>query len=232
MIKINRIFSISFLLTLFLGANTYAQKINQFNAKGERTGIWKKNYENGKIRYQGQFKNGKEIGTFKFYEITSSTQPTIIKEYSETNDTALVKFYSIEGKLKTRGKMVGKNREGKWLYYFPDGKIISEENYVGGKLNGVLKNYYPNGKLTEETHYVNGLKQGTSKVYTEDGTLIEDVNYADDKLHGECKYYNLKGELKEKGKYKMGIKDGKWEFYMNGKLAKKKKEKLSDFKDN
>lgn len=232
MIKINRIFTISFLISLFLGINVYAQKVNQLDANGKRTGTWKKEYENGNIRYVGQFKNGKEIGTFKFYDITSSSQPTIIKEFSDLDGTALVKFYTLDGKIKSRGKMRGRNRIGKWLYYFPTGKVISEENYKEGKLDGVLKTYYENGKLTEETYYLNGLKHGASKVYTEEGILLEDVQYVEGKLHGEAKYYDLKGQLKEKGRYNKGKREGKWEFYMDGQLAKKKKTKLSEFKSN
>lgn len=233
MINIKRIFSITILLGMFFMVNMNAQKTNQFNKKGNRTGVWKKFYKNGKIRYQGEFKDGKEIGVFKFYSITSSTQPTIIKEFSLVNDLADVKFCTITGKLKSKGKMKGKNREGIWLYYFPDGKkIISEENYINGKLDGVLKNYYTNGKPTEETYYSQGKKHGTSKVYTEDGILIEDVSYEYGKLNGEGKYYDMKGNIKEKGNYKNGKRDGKWEFYMDGEIvSKKKKNKLSELKN-
>ncbi len=231
MIKINRIFSISLLLLLFLGDFTYGQKVNQFDKNGKRTGIWKKNYENGNIRYTGRFENGKEVGTFKFYWITSSTQPIIVKEFTRTSDTAMVKFYTLAGKLKSKGKMVKKHRVGKWLYYFLNGEVMSEENYSNGKLDGVLKNYYPNRKLTEETHYSNGKKHGISKVYSETGSILEEVNYKNGSLDGEGKYYDLKGALKEKGMYKDGKRHGKWEFYIDGQVSKKKKEKLSEFKE-
>ncbi|CAM1371242.1 toxin-antitoxin system YwqK family antitoxin [Tenacibaculum xiamenense] len=231
MIKINRIFSISLLLLLFLGNFTFGQKINQFDNNGKRTGTWKKNYKNGNIRYQGQFIGGKEVGVFKFYELTSPTQPTIIKEFSRSNDTAKVKFYSSNGKLKSQGKMLRKHRIGKWLYYFPNGDVMSEENYTNGELHGVLKNYYPNRKLTEETHYSNGKKHGTSKIYSETGSILEEVNYKNGNLDGEGKYYDLKGALKEKGMYKDGKRHGKWEFYIDGQVSKKKKEKLSEFKE-
>lgn len=47
----------------------FAQNINQFDANGERHGIWKKNFEDTNIiRYEGQFFHGKEIGLFKFYK--------------------------------------------------------------------------------------------------------------------------------------------------------------------
>ncbi|MFV0247358.1 MAG: toxin-antitoxin system YwqK family antitoxin [Tenacibaculum sp.] len=225
-IKIDKIFLIWLVLKLLVTASVYAQKVNQFNAEGKRTGIWKKYYKNGAIRYQGQFKNGKEIGTFKFYDMSLSTQPIIVKEFSETSDTALVKFYSIDGKLKSKGESVKKQRIGKWLYFFQNGKIISEENYQKGLLHGMLKNYYPSGRLTEQTNYAEGEKHGISKIYSEDGVLLQEENYQKGLLHGSCAYYDIKGELKERGSYNKGKREGKWEFYINGKLTEKKKKKL------
>ncbi len=224
MIKIRRQFLAITIASLFLSVAIKAQEVNQLDANGKRTGVWRKYYENGKLRYQGQFKNGKEIGVFEFYAPHSS-YPSIIKEFSENSDTAVVKFYE-KTRLKTIGKMIGKNREGKWTYYFSDGtKIFSEENYINGKLNGILKNYYANGNLTEETFYKNGQKNGLSKIYTEKGILIEEVLYENGKLNGAAKYFDLKGNLKEKGMYKDGAREGKWEFYVDGELSDKPKER-------
>lgn len=230
MLNIKRIFSTVLLLSVFFIASVEAQKLNQLDANGKRTGVWKKFYDNGKIRYSGAFKEGKEIGVFKFYNITSSSIPVIIKNYA--NDTASVKFYNELGRLKSAGKMIGKKRIGKWVYYFSNGKVFSEEEYKDGKLDGILKNYYPNGNVTQETSYKQGEKDGVSKTFTDSAILIEEVFYINGKLEGEGKYYDLKGGIKEKGIYKNGKRVGKWEFYMDGEIVgKKKKEKLSDLKN-
>ena len=40
-----------------------SQEINKFDSNGLRHGIWKKNFSGTKsIRYEGQFKHGKEVG--------------------------------------------------------------------------------------------------------------------------------------------------------------------------
>lgn len=226
MINIKRLFVVSLFFTFFFSVNLIAQKINQLNSEGKRVGIWRKYYNNGKIRYQGQFKNGKEVGVFKFYKNSSSTHPEIIKEFLPNSNKASVKFYNKKGKLKSQGTMVGKSREGKWVYYFSNGKLFSEEFYTAGKLNGLLKNYYPNGKTTEETQYKEGKKHGISKIYTDEGILIEEVNYTNGKLNGQAKYFDLKGNLQEKGGYKNGIRKGKWEFYVDGKASKKPSRKI------
>ncbi len=214
-----RTITISCLLMMFFCASTVAQKINQVDSNGKRTGVWRKHYENGKIRYQGQFENGKEVGEFKFFDKGSSI-PSITKEFSRVSDTAVVKFYNRYGELGSKGKMVGKSREGRWFYYFTNsGVVMSEENYLNGKLHGVVRNYYKNGKMTEEAIYKNNIRNGYSKVYTESGSLIEEVSYLNGKLEGEGKYYDLKGQLKEKGMYKDGKRSGKWEYYMDGELV-------------
>ncbi|WP_428740531.1 toxin-antitoxin system YwqK family antitoxin [Tenacibaculum sp.] len=227
MINIKRIFSTTLLLSVFFMTTAQAQKINQFDAEGKRDGVWKKYYDDNvnKIRYSGQFKNGKEVGTFKFYERNSYGVPSMTKDFSAKSDSAFVQFFTPKGKVKTKGWTIGKNRVGKWTYYFADGKLFSEEEYVDGKLDGVLKNYYRNGNLTEETNYKGGQKNGLSKIFTESGILIEEVYYVDGKLEGEGKYYDLKGDLKEKGMYKNGKRDGKWEFYMDGEIVTGKRKR-------
>lgn len=222
MLNIKRLLFVLLFLSAFLPKSIVAQKINQFDANGKRTGVWTKRYNNGNIRYSGEFIAGKEIGVFKFYKKRSNL-PHIIKEFSKTSDTASVKFYNYLGKLKTQGKMIGKKRVGKWTYFFADGKKLSEEEYKNGKLDGLLVNYYPNTKKTNETYYKNGVKDGLSKTYTDDGVLIEEVNYANGKLDGPAKYYDLKGVIKEKGDYQNGKRMGKWEFYIDGEVSDKPK---------
>lgn len=222
---------LNFVLILLFSIPICSQELNQINASGKRTGVWKKFYENGDIRYEGQFENGKEVGTFKFYN-QGSSYPSIIKEFSKTSDSASVKFYT-KSRLKTQGKMIGKKRVGKWTYFFSDGEtIFSEEFYLNGQLNGILKNYYLNGQVTEATEYSEGKKHGVSKVYTEDGVLIEEVHYEYGKLNGEAKYFDLKGVIKEKGLYENGKRKGKWEFYIDGEISEKGRKRTNILKDD
>lgn len=228
MIKVKALIVLSFVM---ITSVVLAQKVNQFDANGKRTGVWSKYYDNGDIRYKGTFENGKEVGRFTFYN-QGSPYPSIVKVFSKNSDTATVKFYN-KSRLKTEGKMIGKERVGKWTYYFSDGKrVFSEEHYKNGKLDGSVKNYYGNGKLTEETFYKDGKKDGTSKIYTEQGVLIEDVNYKDDKLNGLASYYDIKGVIKEKGNYKDGARSGKWEYYIDGELSDKGRERKNLLKDD
>ena len=199
---------------------SFAQEtFNQLDEKGNRHGKWMKQYDNGSIRYQGEFSHGKEIRIFKFYTEDNSKTPDFTKEYTPKTDLIKVSYFYPDGKLKSIGQMKEKNRIGSWVYYFSDGTTkLSEESYQNGLLMGNYKIYYLNGKLTEWSIYKNGLLNGTSKRYTEEGILVEEINYADGKLNGEVLYYSTSGELMLKGAYLNDVSVGAWESYENGQL--------------
>ena len=107
MINIKRLLFVSTLLScFFITSHLNAQKINQFDKNKKRTGVWKKYYPNKRIRYTGQFKNGKEVGVFKFYDITTSEFPTILKTFSENSDSVFVQFFTRKGTLESKGYLV------------------------------------------------------------------------------------------------------------------------------
>lgn len=194
------------------------EKTNQFDAEGKRTGVWKKYYNNNRVRYQGQFVAGKEIGIFKFYSALSSEHPIVIKKYVDGSAAAKVKFYTEKGVLESEGEMISKNRVGKWLYYHKDGKtIMSDENYENGVLNGKATTYYKSGEITEVLNYSNGSLHGNVKRYDSSGTIVSDLNYKKGKLHGMAKYYNADGKLKYSGPYENDEKVGEWVYFEKGK---------------
>jgi len=232
MLNIKRLgFVIVFFSCFFLSKASFAQKTNQFDANKKRIGVWKKYYPNKNIRYQGQFKDGKEVGVFKYYDISDSRFPIIIKEFNEENDSVAVSFYSISGKKQSEGIFINKKRVGKWVYYFDKDNTMSTEFYTDGKLNGKVINYYPNGKPTEITNYKMGVKEGLSQKFSSAGILIEEVFYKNDKENGIAKYFELNGNLKETGVYKNGKRIGKWEFYLDGEISDKEElEKENNYK--
>jgi len=209
----------SFFIAVLSVQNINAQeKINQFDVNGARIGVWKKYYNNKRIRYQGKFEAGKEIGVFKYYSALSSDHPIVIKIFTKNTNQAEVQFFTEKGILESEGEMNGKNRIGKWLYYHSNGKsILSEENYKNGVLNGISKTYYLNGKITEFSHYKNGKLDGNLKRYADNGILLDNLNYKNGKLYGAAKYYNIKGKLIYWGDYQNDEKVRKWEYFENGK---------------
>jgi len=215
-----------FLQILFIAFSTViiGQEYNAFDKDGKRHGKWRKKFENvDKIRYEGTFEHGKEIGEFKFYKLDSKEFPSAVKVFSKNSDSVLMKYYTIKGGLVSEGKVIGKKRVGSWKYYHRDSdKVMMIEQYQDGILNGEQKTFFVNGQLTEVTTYLKGKRHGIRKIYSEEGKILKEFIYENDQLHGLTKYYNTKGELIIEGNYKRNRKDGIWKYYKNGKLDEEK----------
>lgn len=213
------------ILTFFL-TNVTAQDINQVDAKGERHGFWKKNFEDtDQTRYEGTFEHGKEVGTFKFYKLVDGkSKLSATRNFLPNSNQIEVKFFASNGKLISEGMMNDKLFIGKWIYYHNKSKgILSTENYNdNGQLHGDKLVYYENGKLVEKSTYVNGDIDGISTWYSDNGTVVKEFTYKNGLLHGPSKYYNAKGELLAEGSYKNDQKHGIWKYYENGKFTEEK----------
>lgn len=226
-LTVNRHMKSFVLLILFLTSTlTFAQDINHSDAKGERHGFWKKNFDKtDQPRYEGEFKHGKEIGVFKFYKLVENKSVlSATKEFNENDSIALVKFFSSTGKLISEGKMNGKAFIGKWTYYHnKTNAVMSIENYnEKGQMDGEKLVYYENGQIAENSNFVNGKQEGQSTWYSETGVVIKEFLYENDELHGMSKYYDNKGQLIAEGQYKRGQKHGVWKYYTDGKLTEEK----------
>lgn len=218
-------FWVHFLFLVFsISGAIFAQDntaVNQFDESGKRHGKWKGYYpESNRLRYEGEFKNGKEIGTFKYYDDTKSHSLLATREFKETEDACFIVFYS--GKYKvSEGMVVNKKYHGEWRYFHKESTVLMTlENYKDGNLEGVRKVYYKDGTLAEETHYKNGLKDGPCKLYNNAGKLIEDSNYLKGELHGPASFFDQNGLIASKGNYKNGKSVGVWTYYQGGKKIK------------
>lgn len=228
MIHTKRLFFVfAFFACYFTSGDCNAQKINQFNQSKKRTGVWKKYHPNKNIRYTGQFKNGKEIGVFKFYDVTTSEKPVIIKTFFKNSDSLLVQFYTIKGEIKSEGTLNGRKRVGSWKYFYKNGALMSEENYKDGELHGKQLVYYPKGQVTEFSEYKKGLLDGVTSKFSSKGILIEEITYKNGRPNGLAKFFELNGNLKEMGTYKDGKRDGNWEYYLDGEIASEEERKKS-----
>jgi antitoxin component YwqK of YwqJK toxin-antitoxin module len=213
-----------FIVAIILSGNLCLaqEKINQYDDDGKRHGVWKKYYENSdQLRYEGTFEHGKEIGVFKFYCGDCEDNPTVIRTFNVNDRSAHVQFFTVKGKLVSEGKMIGKDRIGKWVYYHKSSdKVMTLEIYNNGKLDGKKVTYYTNDQITEETEYKNGLKNGMNNFYSPEGIQIKKLIYKNGLLHGPAYYFDSNGSLILEGNYKNGKKNGLWKHYEDGALIK------------
>ena len=210
-------------VALFSALLNYSQeKINQFDSKGERHGLWKGIYEESKRpRYEGVFEHGKETGIFKYFDDTQKGLVIATRDFSKGNNSCYVTIYDRKNNKVSEGLLVNKEYEGEWKYYHKESKIVmTSENYKKGKLNGIKKIFYDDGSLAEVLNYVNGKREGNYKRYGVNEKILEDLNYKNDELHGEAIFYDGLGNIVSKGQYKNGLKSGIWKTYEKGKIVK------------
>lgn len=208
---------------LLLAWFSFGQEVNQFDSNGKRHGIWKKNFDGtNQVRYQGTFEHGKEIGEFKFYKLVKKKSVlTATKAFNPNDNSAQVTFFASNGKVISKGKMVGKLYVGKWVYYHnKSDQIMTLENYNSkGELEGEKLVYYKDGVVAERVNYLAGKQHGKSYWYSVKGVVLKEFNYDKGELHGVAKYYHPKGDLIAEGMYKHGKKVGVWKYYEDGKLT-------------
>jgi len=83
-----------FLLIAFTTFLTYSQTdSNKLDVKGLKHGLWKGFYEPSKrMRYQGTFNHGKEIGTFKYYDDNTVQVVVGTREFNDNDNSSYTTF--------------------------------------------------------------------------------------------------------------------------------------------
>lgn len=197
---------------LLASVAVYAQDVNKTNAQGQREGVWVGYHtQTNHLKYEGTFKNGKEVGTFKFYADEPEKKIVATKEFKADGSVYTI-FYNDDKKM-SEGVYIGKKKEGVWKTYHFDGKsVMAEEPYVNDKVHGIKKIYYPSGKLSEELGYKNGIEEGVSNQYAENGVKIKETQYKNGVLDGKIIIRDEAGKITDEAKY------------VNGKLIVPKKD--------
>jgi antitoxin component YwqK of YwqJK toxin-antitoxin module len=219
------IVSIIILFNVHPDKATLAQTMNQVDAKGMKQGEWRKTDANGRLIYEGAFKDDKPTGTFTYYDSTAKVKA--INEFSGNGTKAHTITFNRFGKKSSEGNYLNEKREGLWQFYNDDEILIAEEFYENGIAAGTWKNYYMNGALLEEINYKNGKKEGPWKQYFDDGPVKLSATYENGKLQGLATFFHPSGRVKISGPYKNNFKDGVWMF-LNDKGVADKKEIWAD----
>jgi len=102
-------------------------------------------YENGQIKEEGTYENGKPEGLFK-------------------------RYYQ-NGQLEVEWFVKNEKTEGLFKVYHENGQLQSEAIYKEGMPDGPFKEYYSNGQLKDEGVYRNGKLEGLRKTYSDSGQL-------------------------------------------------------------
>ena len=207
-------------LFLLSGVFALAQDYNKLDENGKKHGLWKGFYEESKrLRYEGTFEHGREVGLFKFFDDTKASTVIATREFNANDNSCYTIFFNQKNNKVSEGKVVNKQFEGEWKYYHENSpQVMTLEYYANGKLNGVRKVFYKSGVIAEETTYKDGVKEGLYKSYAENGIVLEESNFKNGMYDGMATYRTATNELSSQGVYKKGKKVGVWKILEKGKL--------------
>lgn len=178
---------------------------------GQKQGLWREYYNDGKLKSEGSYENNNKSGKWKYYYRNQVIEQT--------------------GNYNKKGQL-----SGKWLWYYPDSKLMREENFKRGKLDGMFVEYDSKGRIVEQGEYSEGLKtgnwvevQGNIKsegeyvsgnrngkwisVY-DNGKTAFSGSYIDGNANGEHKFYYYDGTLRESVNFIMGVRHGQYRKYL------------------
>lgn len=205
------------IFSLFLPFVMYAQdKINVTDKNGKKQGVWKK-YEQGKLLYEGQFKDDVPFGTFKYYYDNGKLKS--VTEFLQGVHKVRTVIYYENGKKASEGAYIDQQKDGLWRYYSNKDTLIKEESYSEGKRSGLWRTYSPDGILLEECDYSNDKRSGLFKTYYLNGKVSLEETYLNGKTNGKSTSYYPNGNVSVTGDYHNGWRDGEWNTYdVNGKI--------------
>ena len=166
-------------------------------------------YKNGKIKIQGNYKEGRRNGEFKTFLKNSKSAGSVIYKDGKIIKSTLIKSmkdnasfspisyvnYDLDTSYSI-GKVDFPNKLLK-TYYMYNKK---------GVLNGDSIKYYEEGNIQSIVPYKNNLVEGLIIRYYENGNIKEEVNYKNDKMNGESKSYDENGKLNGRTIFKDNIK--------------------------
>ena len=157
--------------------------------KGETkafTGIIKSYYDNGALKEDIPYKDGKENGIGKVYYPNGNLKGEV--NHKDGKEEGLSKLYYENGNLESEINFKAGKGEGLSKTYYENGNLKGEGNFKDGKLEGLTKSYYENGNLESEMIYKDGKKDGISEFYYENGKLQSKMIYKDGTLLASFNY--------------------------------------------
>lgn len=193
---------------LVMSSILYAQDtMNQTDSKGRKQGPWRK-LERGVLKYEGQFRDDKPVGTFTYYYDNKSIKA--VSHFESGGQVSRTTLYHPEGGVMAVGKYLGTQKDSIWTYYSTAGKMVARESYHAGVKDGTWFTYYEGGQVSEEMPWKKDQRHGVSVQYYHDGTIKAKISYANDLLDGLSLFYHPNGTIMVSGMYRRSLKHGKW----------------------
>lgn len=213
-----------------------SESINRFDKNGAKTGVWKEFYDDGRIKLEQNYVEGKLNGYQRVYSNSGQLEKAHIFQsdsiietdssnfaFAEPEETKL--FYA-DSTLKFRGLFRDSLPIGIHRFYSQQGKIdsacvfsdsgslletgIIDEN---GNRQGSFTEFNENGTVKATGSYLNNLREGKWLFYSADENLLQAGMYKDGKFNGPWKWFYPDGSTHRYEEYASGIEHGKVKEY-------------------
>jgi len=190
---------------------------NKIDKQGRRQGHWIKTDKDGSKIFEGDFKDGKEVGTFNYYYPNGNLR--IRNVFTEPGRYCSHEAYDEQGHLLARGFYNQKNRDGIWHYYNEKGLEVKTASYKMGVKHGTHIIFTSNGDTAEVSTWNDNHRHGRWwKRIGEKGWIT--ASYTNGILSGKLVEYDDNGKLVQQGTYnKEGRKDGSYRYYEGGNMT-------------
>jgi antitoxin component YwqK of YwqJK toxin-antitoxin module len=166
----------------------------------ENDGDWEYYHSNGHVLSEGRYLRGKQIGIWTDW--TDAGKKKVEFDYGASGKERIINMWN------EQGKQVITNGSGQYKsYYDENGTVLEAGPIRDGYRSGNWKRYYANGSVQIESEY----QQGDLKIIKYWDTEGNETATAGE---GYCEGYMGNESQMERGEIKRGLREGKWELFM------------------
>jgi len=173
-------------------------------------GFYREFYPNGQKFAEGQYKNGRQVGTWSYWHDNGQEHRTAT--YKDGQPDGRWEVHNADGAVVAKRGFKNGKRDGTWVIYDDTGKQpLREEVYTAGKANGVWKVWFPSGQMKTQVGIKDGVRHGAYNEWDEKGNKRGELNFVDGKVDGTATLWGAEGQKVI-------------QHYDNGKLLKETRE--------
>lgn len=175
-----------------------------YGKNGCLNGFFEEWDDDGRIKYQANYKDGNLLDQTFFYENGKPGQKNTVFE----DGSILHEEFHTNGICKSRGTLKNNKPHGLCEEWCSSGVKILELEYVHGVRHGVFNHWYPNGQLHKSRVFTNDrLLNQVAKTWYDNGVLKQEIHYNENgREHGISRMWHKNGVLQ----CEMIVTDGKW----------------------
>jgi len=205
------------------------ERLNRFSESGNKEGLWREYYDNGKVKKEMYFKNDELDGLIKEFEENGALKVALrYKDGDVVSDSITLDEnievrteYNENEQLTFRGTYKNGVPFGVHQYFDTIGNVIKSIVYseqglkIGegiidkeGKKQSAWKYFFNTGVIKAQGEYKEGKRTGSWSFFYEDGNTEQKGTYADGRKGGSWKWYYPDGSVKREESFYMGYEDG------------------------